>query len=165
MKLGTKIGVMLLTAVVFVSACKKDKDDNNNVTPAPAKTKKDFLVEGKWQITSMPTTYTVLGFTQSANFYDSLDACEKDDFSTFASSGKVMTDQGPTKCSSSDPQVDSTESWSLNSDFTKFTYGTSGVFDVQELTETSMKLYQVVDSSFGGFPINVKTTIIFKNIK
>lgn len=164
MKLDTKIGVMVIAAALFASACKKDKDDNN-VTPAPVKTKRDHLVEGKWQITSMPTSYTALGFTQEANLYDSLDACEKDNFATFASSGKVLEDEGATKCSSSDPQVDSASTWSLNGDYTKMTYAASGTFDVQELTETSMKLYQSRDTSIAGFPVSYKTTIIFKNIK
>jgi hypothetical protein len=169
MKLTGKIALVFITGAIAFAACKK-KDNNTSTTPA--KTGRDYLVEGKWQITSMPIEYSVSGFGgQSWNQYDSMQACEKDNFAQFMSSGKAWNDEGATKCNTSDPQIDSTGTWTLNSDYTKMTFSDMGdnPFEVQELTASSLKLYNKFDTSYsaGGFPITMstKTTIIFKNIK
>jgi hypothetical protein len=169
MKLKGKIVLLFIGSAIAFAACKK-KDNSTNTTPT--KTPRENLTEGKWQLTSMPMEYTISGFGgQSWNQYDSMEACEKDNFSLFMTSGKVWADEGATKCNTSDPQIDSTGTWTLNTDNTKMTFSDMGsnAFEVQELTSTSLKLYLKVDSSYsaGGFPITVssKTTMIFKNIK
>lgn len=169
MKLTGKIALLAVACTLAFAACKK-KDTNTNTTPT--KSQKDYLMEGKWQLTSMPMEYSVSGFSgQSWNQYDSMQACEKDNFTQFMASGKVYADEGATKCGSSDPQIDSTQTWTLSSDSKTMTFTGSVApnFEVQELTSSALKLYNKTDSSFNasGFPITIssKTTMVFKNIK
>ena len=172
MKFATKLATLAISGLILVAACKKKEDP---VTTVP-KTKKEYLQEGKWQVTSMPMEYSFGGFgSQTWNQYDSMDACEKDNFVRFLTTGKILTDEGATKCSSSDPQVDSTSNWVLSDDYTKLSMPMDGVpsgaatYEVQELTATSLKLYNKYDTSYNasGIPITIssKTTIVFKAIQ
>jgi hypothetical protein len=170
MKLTGKIALLFIGGAIAFAACKK-KDDSTTTTPS--KSKKDYLIEGKWQISDMPMTIsytTPLGTnTQNINQYDSMQACEKDNFVKFLTSGKIWNDEGATKCNSSDPQVDSSSTWTLNSDGTKMTFSDQGgTFDVQELTGTSMKLYNQIDTTYtvSGLTVttSTKTTMVFKAI-
>jgi hypothetical protein len=170
MKFATKIAALAISGLILVAACKKKEDTTTTVT----KTKKENLQDGKWQITSMPVTYTYTTpfgtQTQSYNNYDSMMSCDKDDFTFFKSWGKVYMDQGATKCNTSDPQIDSTATWTLNSGDTKLTMPMDGMamtFDVQTLTGTDLKLYNNYDTSYTmsgiTISINYKTTVEFKN--
>jgi hypothetical protein len=174
MKLIGKIAMLAVAGAVAFTACKKKDDGTGGGDPGPTKTQKEYLTEGKWQLTSLPIDVTITtpfgNNTQSYNQYDSMEACEKDNYTKFMASNKVYTYEGATKCSTSDPDIDSTETWTLSSDSKKMTFSTAGnqTFDVQELTSSALKLYNKLDTTYTTSGITItsssKTTLVFKNI-
>jgi hypothetical protein len=169
MKYRNSIIVLLAILITVVYACKKK--DSTTTTPTPSKTQKDYLVEGKWQITSIKVG-SILG---NQDLCDTMPACRKDNLATFQSSGKVFTDEGPTKCNSSAPQVDSSGTWSLTDDYKQLTVNASWVlsghntFQVLELTTTSMKITQSFDTTisippFPAYVTTIKDTVIAKTV-
>jgi hypothetical protein len=164
--------ILLLTALLItaVYACKK-KESTTDTTPTPTKTQKDYLQEGKWQITSI--RYSSLA--GSGDACDTMPACRKDNMATFNANGKIYSDEGATKCSSSSPQVDSSGTWSLTSDYKKLTANVSWVptsnktFEVLELTSTVLKLAQTFDTvisipPFPAYTFTIKDTVTAKNV-
>jgi hypothetical protein len=170
MKNRNSIIILLAILVTVVYACKK-KDSTTTTTPTPTKTQKDYLMDGKWQITAIKVG-SILG---NQDLCDTMPACRKDNLASFLSSGKVLSDEGPTKCSSSAPQTDSSGSWSLTSDFKELTVNASWVlsghntFQVLELTTSSMKITQSFDTTinmppFPAYTTTIKDTVIAKKV-
>lgn len=174
MKFSTRIIAGIGASLILFAACKKDKDDDKtNVTPT--ENKKDNLLNGKWQYEAFSTVTHVkdstMGIDTTFNSdLGDLEACDKDDFIIFLSSGKVSVDEGATKCDPSDPQVDSTSTWSLNSDNTKITVTEQGstspsTYDIQELSSSKMKIHLVEEEKQGTMKYTTDITITYKNIK
>jgi hypothetical protein len=175
MKLTSKLMTALCAGILLFAACKKDKDDSNNTTPTVTKTKKDYLTDGKWQFTSFSAVARIvdssmgLDTTITESEFGNSEPCDKDDFMTFGTNGKVYVDEGATKCDPSDVQVDSTSTWSLNSDFTKLTIQDVGsdpqVFDVTELTSSNFVWTTKDEEVDGTMRTTTTITIKAKNIK
>jgi hypothetical protein len=173
MNISTKLMAAACAGIILFAACKKDKDDDNTVTPA-AKTKKDYLVDGKWRFDAYTS---VVHMTDSASGLDTtytengdLDECDKDDFALFLSTGKMLTDEGAVKCDEEDPQVDSSALWSLNSDFSKLTINQPDIpisedYDVLELTSTNLKMRTKYKETGNGQTYESEFTVTAKNIK
>jgi hypothetical protein len=91
-------------------------------------------------------------WTLTAYIHDGIDvygtgipACLIDDIFTFTSDLTLIVDEGPTKCSPTDPQTTS-GTYSLNSDNTQLTTsiaGNSEVFNIMTLNSTTLKTNQV----------------------
>lgn len=84
-------------------SCKKDDDP----------TKKEMLTGKNWKVTAwtIDPALPVIG----SNFYNQLEACTKDDLTSFSADGKATFDEGATKCNVSDPQT-TTGTWALSTD-------------------------------------------------
>ncbi|MBK6932202.1 MAG: lipocalin family protein [Saprospirales bacterium] len=116
MKFSIKTLLLLLAvSAVSVTACKKDdeKSAEDNLTGASC-----------WKQTKSET-YNPL---TSAWEEDVVDACDKDDCTTFNSDKSISFDEGATKCDPADPQT-STGTWALSSDGKTLTLNdaTSGI--------------------------------------
>lgn len=146
-----KMSILAIAATALLVSCDpKEKNPNNNVTPKP-KTKTDLMTAGKWQMTAGAITYTVLGQTNTDDFFKDLEACEKDNFILFHADGKATTDEGTTKCDSTDDQS-TTSTWAFYDNETKVIFtedGTSDTADIEELTESVLKIsYSETDSMY-----------------
>lgn len=107
-----KISAFVLTAALVLNACKKKKDDS----PTGGTSKKDILMSHSWVGTDIlinDTSVWTLGI---------IPACSKDDIYTFKANNVVTTDEGATKCNSSDPQS-SDDVWMLIENDTKIVNG------------------------------------------
>jgi hypothetical protein len=158
MKLLKSAALTLVCGAAMFAACKKDSD-NPVTTP---KTVKDYLTEGKWQLESQITTEVVNGVSTSHNEYDSLQACEKDNFMTFGANGKVYSDEGAMKCSSSNPQVDSTTTWALLSD-TKMAVTDGGYTDTLDVAATATSFQFTIKETDSAY--SYTSVMKYKNIK
>ena len=141
--------IFILAAFIF-SSCGKD---DNAVT---VKTNTQLLTQGTWKFKSA----TIGGTDASASFQ----TCQKDNTMTFVAAGTGNVDEGTTKCSAGDPQVNPF-TWNFQSSetilfisATLFTGG-SGTFALVSLSETQLVLSQGI--SVGPGPIqNAVVTFI-----
>ena len=94
-----KVKIVFAIAVVLVAvACKKDNKNSNM----------DLISSGSWKMTAFTVNpgydYDGNG-TIDTDIYSLYDACEKDDYYSFHTDGKMEVNEGPTKCDASDPQA------------------------------------------------------------
>lgn len=124
---------VLLLALLMAGAvsCKKKKSD-----PSPQE-----RILGKWKITA----FTMVSSTSPGTIFDYyalMDNCLKDNFYEYRNGGVLIQDEGPTKCSSSDPQQ-TTGSYTLSADGRTLTWvqgSDSTTLEVLELSNTTKKL-------------------------
>lgn len=121
--------VFLIALVLLVCACGGDDD------PAPISAE---LLAGSASKTWYFTDWEGTGF---ASFEDEL-PCVKDDRWVFFANGNMEQNEGPSKCSPTDPQVYVTGTWALSVESKTLTLTRSTIvnFTVKKLTENSMIL-------------------------
>lgn len=128
MKISKILFLSAVATLSLFSSCKEDEP----VTPD----NDALLKSGKWKLT---------GLTEAGvSTYGSLAACEKDNTTTFQSDGKILDDEGATKCDPTDPQTNTDVSWAwTDATKTKFIM-TDNLFGitvtVTELTSTKLVL-------------------------
>ena len=64
--------------------------------------------------------------------------CEKDNFETYSTNGIVETNEGPSKCNSSDPQT-WTSTWKFGDSETKLIWNGNDEYTLIELTPSILK--------------------------
>ena len=133
-----------LLGLMFFAACKK------NDPPAPP-TNTD-LIARNWKITAMTGTFPPL---PAVDILGQVPACEKDNILKVQSNGTYTEDEGPTKCSPTDPQIASTGTWSFSNNDTKLTI-IGETFDIVSLTATTLTLKRDVAAG-GGLPAGTIT--------
>ncbi|TNE62575.1 MAG: hypothetical protein EP344_04960 [Bacteroidetes bacterium] len=138
MKISVKTMLLLLaTAALSVTACKKDEESNaDKLTAATC-----------WQQTYSETLDPITNTWEA----DVIDACDRDDCINFKSDGTLTVDEGATKCDPADPQT-STGTWTISTDGNTLTITEDGgagsaVFTIIELSSTKM----IVEIDFFGF--------------
>jgi hypothetical protein len=136
----------LAVACTF-SACKKDDEK--------PLTKPGMLTAKSWRISADAESTTASGQTTTTDTYATYKACEKDDYVKFMTNKSMEFNEGETRCLTTDPQT-MPGSWDLSSDETKLTMTDpylrkSVVFDVVELTKTSLKVKYSVTSSGSSY--------------
>ncbi len=114
--------------VISFSACKKDD-------PKP-KTKMDLLTASAWKITDIQYK-SGTGAWQSDPSFATSPTCQKDDQLVFKANNTYEFNEGPSKCTASDPQIFDTGAWAFQDNETKLLWG-SDSFSIDELTETSL---------------------------
>ena len=92
---------LIFCSLVLFAACKKDSSSVNVEAT---------LTTGKWQLSD--ATVGIPGSSLTIDVYDSIPACVRDNFYTFAADGTLTVDEGATKCNSGDPQT-ATANWKL----------------------------------------------------
>lgn len=168
------LSLICAISLLFISSCKKDKDDNNAVTPAPTPapvlTKKELLTGKYWKLTAMTVTpaYEVSPGVFVTDYYSTLQGCAKDNITFYTSNGDYIINEGPTKCQASDPQTVS-GTWNFNVPETTITVLQSGTpagttiggeYTIVQLDATTFKY--TVDLSFPSLPTYTFTSTFTK---
>lgn len=152
--------ICLLSFNLLFSSCKKDEEE---LSP-----KTELLTNSAWKMTAytvdpgFPTFDNEGNITGSTNgIFVLLDDCEKDDTHKFNTDKSLVTDEGMTRCDSSDPQK-TNGTWTFNTDETTLTIteeGESQIVTILELTAGVLQL-QSTESSDG---MTVTFTITFSH--
>src|SRR3954454_16880683 len=112
--------ISIFTTSLLIQSCKKNDPQVNYIV-------------GNWRITG--------GIYKGEDTYGSVLPCQTDNIITFTSDNKVIFDEGPTKCYSSDIQTES-GTYSLSNDNKTLTLLMSGsplVLNVITLNSTTLK--------------------------
>ena len=145
----TKLPVALvLFCTITLFSCSKDDD----------KSKTELITSGTWKITAFTSNPAVDwdgdGDTET-DIYGSMEACEKDNITTFKSDGTAQDDEGATKCDSDDPQITSFE-WSFTNNESKIMID-GYEYTIVELNSTTLKIKE----SYTTGPVTVYGEITF----
>ena len=127
---------MSLILVLLFASCKKNNEDN------PAKSKTELLTAAPWKRTALISTpaydWNADG-TSSTDVLSIMWPCEKDNLDIYKTNGIIETDEGPTKCNPSDPQV-WTATWMLVDNESKIRFDNSYEYVLDEVTATTLRL-------------------------
>ena len=145
---------LLLLAVAASFSLTSCGDDEDDVTPP--KTKTELLTASGWKATSLTVSPAIdfdMDGTPDSDLMQFVDACSKDDVTTFKADKTYTEDEGATKCNAGDPQVFTNGTWTFNADETAVTTTENGAtqsdtYNVAELTETTLKYVQT--ENIGG---------------
>lgn len=137
MKKNQILALSLIAAMAIVFSCKKNEEPGDS----PAKTKTELITAGAWKRTALISTPA---YDWNANgIYDTdvlkiMFPCEKDNFETYYTNGIVETNEGPSKCNSSDPQT-WTATWKFADSETKLIWNGTDEYTLIELTPAILK--------------------------
>jgi hypothetical protein len=134
MKTQKLLGLSLIALSIAIASC---KDKNDDVVIA-----RSVLVQKTWKMTDEVET---IG-TTTTNTFASIPSCSKDDLTILRANGLGEFNEGPTKCSALDPQIDPI-TWSLTTNDTKLVLD-GFPMDIVELSATTLKV--TLDFSSGG---------------
>ena len=104
----------------ILAGCSKSVDSNTTVNF----TKTQLLTKADWIQTGSDTKLTTE--TVWTDNFARNSACSKDDRIVFRANGTFEINEGPTKCSPSDPQIQETGTWSFAQNETVFFITISG---------------------------------------
>lgn len=122
----------LLFLVLFAGACSKDEDNGASST--------DKLTSGLWQVTAWSASFVFNGAQQTIDVYANSGSCQQDNTVEFKPDGTLIADEGPTKCSTNDPQQD-IGTWGFAQNETRLVVaGGDYNFDAEILELTNDKL-------------------------
>src|ERR1700675_4114342 len=94
------ISIYTIFFFLLLAACsKKDK----------VASKTELLTSGSWKLTAVMADNDANG-TYETDAYAGFSDCYKDNYYTFKANGELEPNEGPTKCSSTDPQTQ-TATW------------------------------------------------------
>lgn len=162
-------GIVATTCcLALLAACKKSENstdnnnnNNNNNNNSNLSAKGQMLVAGKWQLTASTATMNYMGKDTTADLYNEMDECGKDDFVLFASDGTCTIDENANKCPG-DNQVESAD-WTLLVNDTKLALADSNP-DTFEVEISSMQFtLKITKPNSSGAPVTWIDT--YKNIK
>jgi hypothetical protein len=146
---------IVIALTVTISGCKKE---------TPVKTKKELICSGNWTQKSFTINPGIdIGGIVITDFFTQFDACSKDDFEKYETSGLGASNEGATKCDPSDPQT-TAFTWSFKNSETVLTKDAEDA-DIVTLNENEMILSLVADGAdVGGTPgIKYKLTVGYKH--
>ena len=104
--------------IFFIQGCsKKDEALKDEVL-----SKTQLLTTGSWNLIALGSDRDANG-TYETDDYAGYSACYKDNYSTFRSNGELEVNEGPTKCSPTDPQT-VIKHWQLTNNETKLVVDT-----------------------------------------
>jgi hypothetical protein len=144
----------ILVLLTVLSGCKKSGSSPSGP--------ESILTSGKWQLVS--STSIISGITE--DLYALIPPCQRDNYGIFNADGTTTSDEGPTKCSSTDPQTRSGGNWKLLDNNTKLQLADpiSGLIitaNIVQLDDNTMKLSYT--TNYGGLSAN--TTSGYKHVK
>ena len=155
-----KIVLVAISASLFFVACKKDDslpdpNNNNNNNNNTSTT----LTSGSWKMVSSTSVieYPAPVGTQTVDLFALMQPCVKDNLYIFKTDNTTVSDEGATKCNSSDPQQKTAGTWALINNNTKLQItenSTSITADILTLNSSTLELRYV--TTYGG--MNSTTT-------
>lgn len=107
MQKRNSIIIAICTVILLITGCKKDL------------TLIEVMQSGKWKVTAQ--TYN------GKDTFNDMEACEKDNLTTFKSDNTYLVDEGATKCDSKDPQTQEEGGYTVSADEKIVTLKTKGV--------------------------------------
>lgn len=153
-----RIFLPLFIAAIVVSACGKDDS-------APSENRTQILVSAPWKYDTAGIDADGNGEIDTAIPSNMLESCELDNTIKFNADGTGVVDEGPTKCSDSNPQT-ANFTWSFNTSQNVITFsnsifpGLTGPVDVRSITHDNLVLSKQVEV---GFPIPVTVIVKLKH--
>lgn len=140
--------LLLLGIALSLVACKKDEEAS----------RADILTSGKWKLSASIAQFTFNGNLQTVDVYANLGACQKDNTAEFKTDGTLISDEGPTKCGSQDPQQ-TTGTWSLEQNETRLKIAGGGYnFDAEILEFSDTKVRVKYETTSGGITTTTEST-------
>ena len=138
MKLKHKlVALILIISITIFFSCKKNNDDNIPAT----KTKPELITAAPWKRTALISTpaydWNADGIFDT-NILNIMFPCEKDNLDIYGVNGVFETNEGATKCNSSDPQS-WTVTWRFAENETKLIFDGTDEYILEELTATTLK--------------------------
>ncbi|RYY51518.1 MAG: hypothetical protein EOO06_00510 [Chitinophagaceae bacterium] len=151
--------------VLLFASCSKDDTatpNNNNNNNNNNKSKKDLVVDGKWQWTGLWMVYSNNGKDSLADGWSQVKECDKDDIMNFTADGKGSIDEMTNKCTN-DPQTKSLTWEMLNNETEVKVIDDKGptIMKIVELTATNAVYRQRIAT--GADSITIRQS--FKNVK
>jgi hypothetical protein len=153
-----KYALSLLLIGIVVFSCKKSSDKG------PSKT--ELITSATWKYDTIAIDADKNGTPDTQVPPGYLEQCELDNTLTLKADSTGVLDEGPTKCSSTDPQTTPIH-WSFKENETVLSSpdpifgGFSG--DAKINTLTSTKLEVVKEVTITGFPISVNVVLDLKH--
>jgi hypothetical protein len=133
--------LFFLSAFLFITVVSCKKGNHTQTTP-PQKSKTSLLSQASWKLIKAEEK------SSSATIWNDVTTvitpCKRDDIYFFRADGTWDLNEGPTKCSPSDPQVFLTGTWTFFNNETQIKryegVGTSLLvtFNVEQLDETTL---------------------------
>lgn len=119
---------ILLPALVLISlaSCKKDSKKSNM----------ELITQSAWKLQTVGIDGDKNG---TVDLEDAVDACTKDDLTTFATNGTGTVDEGASKCDPADPQTTSF-TWSFANNETELNFDGDN-FKILSLDGSYLKIY------------------------
>ncbi len=144
-------GALALSLVILtVFACKKSS--------TPSKSSTTYLTQSSWKVQSLGIDQDKNG-TVDYDITSTLPACQLDNTYTFKSDGTGTTDEGATKCNSTDPQT-TPFTWVFKNNETVLSgnFGISnGDANISTLNDTNLTLWK--DSTYASTPVRIYLTL------
>lgn len=123
-RLTLTLSIYLITVTILVS-CKKN---------STGKSKTELLTQAEWKLTGIDRKFQNNPWESILQVYL---PCETDNIRRYKTDGTYETDEGPTKCDATYPQV-IFGNWKFIENETKIKFGNGVVRDITELTETKL---------------------------
>ena len=99
-------GIVTAALLFLLMNCKK-----SDSTPATTSAKTDLLTKQDWVTTKFQ--HKAVSASTWTDDFGSFKTCQKDDRVVFRVNNTVENNEGPTKCTASDPQIKGTGSWNF----------------------------------------------------
>jgi hypothetical protein len=149
-----KKNFLIFPAIAFLalSSCKKNNETNEN-TPENSKpviTKTDILTAKSWKLTAATISpgISFQGGPFITDFYQYIEDCKKDDLVIYKADGKLITDEGASKCNPDDPQTEEFN-WSFSNNETKIIMD-GDTSTIMQLDSTTLRISTAMDGSEVG---------------
>lgn len=135
MKFHTKFAVLLFMSIAIVTSCNKDEDDD----PVVAPNNTSLLTAHEWILTNVTLPFPLNGI----NAWDSMPACEKDNYYKFNIDGSGYVDHAVLICDTALPQREDYQwMWKDNETTIEIPAGNLGgediIFEKVKVTATTM---------------------------
>jgi len=152
---------LLFAAIISVTlfACSKSSSSSASAQA--------MLTTNRWQMSD--ATVTIPGTSITVDVYDSIPACIKDNFYTFATDGTATIDEGATKCDDTSPQTVS-GNWKLLNNNTQLQTidplsQQEATLTVASISSSTLRLQDTATYNYMGSNIKVNATVTLTNVK
>jgi hypothetical protein len=145
--------LLLICFCLFLSACGDDDDSPS---------REEMLMNKQWVVSA----FTITTPLTIIDYYNTFQACQKDNFVEFRSGGVLYIDEGATKCNLSTPQ-NAQGTWALNGDILRVSGVAALGVPVNELDLTiedisSTKITGEFTQTVSGFQVTGKVSLSTK---
>lgn len=126
-------GILFLSfTIILINGCKKDNTGSNSTNTNNRMT---LLTGANWKLTAFTVNPAISGMT---DIYATMQTCKQDNYYKFLVNGTYTLDEGPTLCNLGDPQIYDQGYWQFNTAKTIITFDNGDVWNIQQLTATSL---------------------------